>query len=207
MLGEASNTDFEASQINLQQGNLMPLGTTPSSNPTDNSRTTFESATAQQSQDHSGTDLYFSSAWGVQLEPFTSWQIDDDFDLDAFNSSLLSDYSEQAMWQTPQDVQTGSSTTVPVAEPHPLSASTMEEIQSLWITKADNHFWKNDGNVAYSGPPTRPSTPTPVQSSATPVNENYRNVLHMRMRPRWKEYPLPSTEFLVRRRPVDEYQI
>ena len=59
------------------------------------------------------------------------------------------------------------------------------------------HSWKNDGNHSYSVVPTRPMTYTTDSPTGNTVDERYREDLSLKLRPRWKEDPLPSTEFLV----------
>lgn len=144
-------------------------------------------------------------AWGSNQELFGACQISDDFDLDAFNASLsLPVFVDQSAWHMQPALQNGQSPSESNEETQMLTAPSMDEIQSLWITKMEENLCNNDANASYSVCPTRPMTPTTDRSSATTVDDSYRNDLSLRMRPRWKEHPLPSTEFLVYMHPENE---
>jgi hypothetical protein len=135
--------------------------------------------------------------WNMEVEShYPSWHIGDDFDLQAFNTSLLAPmFVDESAWRVSSPEGQGGMVATPRLGPHSPSATSMEVIQGLWITKADDNSRKNDG-LSYSVAPTRPITPT-TMPSANGVDDRYREDLSMRLRPRWKEDPLPSTEFLV----------
>ncbi len=135
--------------------------------------------------------------WNMDGEShYPSWHIGEDFDLQAFNTSLLAPmFVDESAWRVASPEGQGGMVATPRLGPHSPSATSMEVIQGLWITKADDNSRKNDG-LSYSVAPTRPITPT-TMSSANGVDDRYREDLSMRLRPRWKEDPLPSTEFLV----------
>lgn len=137
-------------------------------------------------------------SWNMEGEShYPSWHIGEDFDLQAFNTSLLAPmFVDESAWRVVSSPEgQGGMVTTPRLGTHSPSANSMEVIQGLWVTKADDNSRKNDG-LSYSVAPTRPITPT-TMSSANGVDDRYREDLSMRLRPRWKEDPLPSTEFLV----------
>jgi hypothetical protein len=150
----------------------------------------------QYSQNGQPSNFSFSphmGYWHIENEPFPSWYIGDDFDIEAFNMSLRSPIAmDQLACHAPSERHVGDMVT-PGMEPN---KDAMDEIQALWATKTDSS-WKNDGNSSYSVAPTRPMTPTTQSPLSNQVDERYRDDLLLRMRPRWKEDPLPSTEFLV----------
>jgi hypothetical protein len=135
--------------------------------------------------------------WNMEGEShYPSWHIGEDFDLQAFNSSLLAPmFVDESAWRVASPEGQGGMVATPRLGPHSPSVTSIEVIQGLWVTKADDNSRKNDG-LSYSVAPTRPITPT-TMSSANGVDDRYREDLSMRLRPRWKEDPLPSTEFLV----------
>jgi hypothetical protein len=135
--------------------------------------------------------------WNMEAEShYPSWHIGDDFNLQAFNNSLLAPmFVDESMWRAASPEGQGGLVAAPRAGPQSPSANSMEAIQGLWVTKADDTSRKND-SLSYSVTPTRPMTPTTI-SSANGVDDRYRDDLSQRLRPRWKEDPLPSTEFLV----------
>lgn len=155
----------------------------------------------QYSQDPQSNSFPFSSQidlWNLQNESFPSWHVGDDFDLEAFNMCLGSpSLVDQFPWHAEATAaEDGNHATTRIEAQGP-SAPSMEDIQGLWITKADNYSWKNDGNHWYSVALTRPITPTIDSPSGNTVDERYREDLSLKLRPRWKDDPLPSTEFLV----------
>jgi len=135
--------------------------------------------------------------WNMEVESYyPSWHISEDFDLQAFNTSLLAPtFVDESAWRVASPEGQGGMVATPRLGPHSPSSGSMEVIQNLWVTKADDNSRKNDG-LSYSVPPTRPISPT-TMSSTNGVDDRYRGDLSMRLRPRWKEDPLPSTEFLV----------
>lgn len=202
--GEVDHHSFEPLQMDTNLDHTIPLNTNNGIDMGNVQSVIQGQAVPQLSQNLSGVDFEFSppvmGSWGMHEEPFGSWQISDDFDLESFNASLLlPNVFEQTAWQAPPVIEKVGFPSVSVEERHSLSASDMDEIQNLWITKTVNNFWKNDGNASYSVGPSRPMTPTADHPSVTTVDDSYRNALSRRLRPRWKELALPSTEFLVRR--------
>jgi hypothetical protein len=135
--------------------------------------------------------------WNMEGEShYPSWHIGEDFDLQAFNTSLLAPmFVDESAWRVASPEGQGGMAATRRLGPHSPSATSMEVIQGLWITKADDNSRKNDG-LSSSVAPTRPISPT-TMSSANEVDDRYREDLSMRLRPRWKEDPLPSTKFLV----------
>jgi hypothetical protein len=135
--------------------------------------------------------------WNMEGEShYPSWHIGEDFDLQTFNTSLLAPiFVDESAWRVASPEGHDDMGATPRLGPHSPSATSMEVIQGLWVTKADDNSRKNDG-LSYSVAPTCPITPT-TMSSANGVDDRYREDLSMRLRPRWKEDPLPSTEFLV----------
>jgi hypothetical protein len=155
----------------------------------------------QQAAQVSQNDAYaFPSQpefWSMEVESqYPSWHIGEDFDLHAFNNSLLAPmFVDESAWRVSPEGQGGVAQT-PRGGPQSPSVNSMEIIQGLWITKADDNS-RNKDAVSYSVAPTRPITPTTMSSAGNGVDERYRDDLSMRLRPRWKEDPLPSTGFLV----------
>lgn len=135
--------------------------------------------------------------WSMEIESqYPSWHIGEDFDLHAFNNSLLAPmFVDESTWLVSPEGQ-GDVVQTARGGPQSPSANSIEMIQGLWITKADDNSRKKDA-VSYSVAPTRPITPTTLSSAGNGVDERYRDDLSLRLRPRWKEDPLPSTEFLV----------
>ena len=123
--------------------------------------------------------------WHSQNGYVPSWHIGDDFDIQAFNMSVrlptVVDQSERD-----PSIEIGSSST-----------TSIEDIQASWITKSDGFSWKDDINPSYSVAPTRPMTPVAESPARSVVDDRYRDDLSLRMRTRWKEDSLPTTEFLV----------
>jgi hypothetical protein len=201
--GDFEHHSFEQSQMDSTLDHAMSLNANRDIDLGYVQSVNQDQSISQLSQNPSGVEFEFSpqamGSWPMHQEPFGSWQISDDFDLEAFNASLLlPSILEQTAWQAPQVVDRDVVHTVSVAGSHSLNVSAMDEIQHLWITKTADNSWKNDGNASYSVGPSRPMTPTINRSSPTTVDDSYRNALSSRLRPRWKELPLPSTEFLVR---------
>ena len=200
--GDVDHHSFEPLQMDTNLDHAMSLNAN-NDIATGNMQSVIQGQSIPQlSQNLSGVDFEFSppvmGSWGMHEESLGSWQISDDFDLENFNASLfLPNILEQTAWPAPQAIEKLGSPNVSVEDPRSLTASDMEEIQNLWITKTVNNFWKNDGNASYSVGPSRPVTPTIDHPSVTTVDDSYRNALTRRLRTRWKELALPSTEFLV----------
>jgi hypothetical protein len=136
--------------------------------------------------------------WHIPNETLPSWHIGDDFNINEFNMSFsLPMIADQVASQASLSATQIDEHTAPRIEKGSLNTPSMEDIQGLWITNIENYSWKNDRNSSYSVAPTRPITPTAESPSGNTVDDRYRNELSLRMRPRWKEDPLPSTEFLV----------
>jgi hypothetical protein len=136
--------------------------------------------------------------WNLQNETFPSWHIGDDFDIEAFNASLLSPMAaDQSVWYGQTSTSQANELLTPQIGTRNSAAPSINDIQGLWVTKADSYSWKDANNASYSVAPTRPITPSTGSSSGNTVDERYRNDLSQRLRPRWKEDPLPPTEFLV----------
>ena len=134
---------------------------------------------------------------GSQYPP---WQVGDDFDRAAFNSSLFVPmYADETMWKSPPPTLWPVSN---VDNPEPvqnLSPSSLDVVKSLWVTTTSDATRKSD--ASYSLAPTRPASPdspdnTSPETDRT-VDERYRYDLSKRLSARWKEEPLPSTGFLV----------
>lgn len=135
--------------------------------------------------------------WAVETESFPSWHIGDDFDLNAFNTSLLSPVFFDQFPLHNHDSATQSQNIVePTTEIQNPSAPSIAVIQDLWVTKTDKNSRKGAG-ISYSVAATRPTTPARDFQPHKTVDDRYREDLSQRLRPRWKEDPLPSTEFLV----------
>jgi hypothetical protein len=163
----------------------------------------------QYSQDPQSNSFPFSpqiDLWNLQNESFPSWHVGDDFDLEAFNMYLRSpSLVDQFPWHAEATAaEDGNHATIRIEAQGP-SAPSMEDIQGLWITKADNYSWKNDGNHSYSVAPTQPITPITDSPSGNTVDERYWEDLSLKLRPHWKEDTLPSTEFLVSVSTLFEY--
>lgn len=152
---------------------------------------------SQNSQNGSFSFLAQPEFWNVESgSHYPSWHIGDDFDLQAFNTSLLAPmFVDESAWRVTLPEGQDGRVATPRLGQHTPSATSMEVIQGLWVTKADDNSRKNDG-LSYSVALTRPITPT-TMSSSNGVDERYREDLSPRLRPRWKEDPLPSIEFLV----------
>ncbi|CZR65093.1 uncharacterized protein PAC_14993 [Phialocephala subalpina] len=135
--------------------------------------------------------------WNLQNESFPSWHIGDDFDIEAFNMSLLSPMAaDQSVWHGQTSTSQENELLALQIETQNSAAPSMNDIQGLWVTKADYYSWKDADNASYSVAPTRPITPSTESPSGNTVDERYRNDLSQRLCPRWKEDPLPPTEFL-----------
>ncbi|KAH6700582.1 fungal-specific transcription factor domain-containing protein [Leptodontidium sp. MPI-SDFR-AT-0119] len=135
--------------------------------------------------------------WNLQNESFPSWHIGDDFDIEAFNASLLSPAAaDQSVWYGQTSTSQANGLLTPQIGTRNWAAPSMNDIQGLWVTKADYYSWKDANNASYSVAPTRPITPSTVSPSGNTVDERYRSELSQRLCPRWKEDPLPPTEFL-----------
>jgi hypothetical protein len=145
------------------------------------------------------TDLGLSpllDGWSHEIQPqYPSWQVRDDFDWEAFNLSLLVPMSvDETAWIVPPPSNQPASASRPEEVIQSPSPASMDVIMGLWVTRADDANRKADG-ISYSLAPTRPATPNNMSPGT--VDERYRDDLSNRLRPRWKEEPLPSTEFLV----------
>jgi hypothetical protein len=200
--GNANNHTSEALQIDPNLEHTAQANTDTRVDQSHSPSTTREPDISQHSEHPIGDDFPayppVIGSLGIQMEPFTSWHIGEDFDFEAFNMSLLSpSVMDQMAWQ---GVPATSDDTSPAAsneEHQSMSALVMNEVQSLWITKTDNNYWWNGENASYSVCPTVPMTPTTELPSGATVNDRYRNNLSRRLHPRWREVSLPSTEFLV----------
>lgn len=128
---------------------------------------------------------------------YPSWLIGDDFDIEAFNMALLAPmFVDQSGWQTAMPEMNSNIAATSRVRTQSQSVTSMDVIQGLWITKTDSNVRTDNGN-SYSVAPTRPMTPSMVSPGGTAVDDRYREDLSLKLRPRWKEDPLPSTGFLV----------
>lgn len=101
---------------------------------------------------------------------------------------------DETAWVVPPPANQPTPASRPAEVIQSPSPASLDVIMGLWVTKADESSRKVDG-ISYSLAPTRPATPNDMSPGT--VDERYRDDLSKRLRPRWKEEPLPSTKFLV----------
>ncbi|CZR63283.1 uncharacterized protein PAC_13180 [Phialocephala subalpina] len=136
----------------------------------------------------------------MQLGAFDSdyptWHIGEDFDLRAFNSSLLASIIPEGIsGHVPTECRLGLQTPASQTNPCSPNEKSLSMINELWFTKDCTPGCRTD-DILYSVAPTRPITPASSGNENSGLDDRYRDDLSLRLQPRWKEDPLPSTEFL-----------
>jgi hypothetical protein len=125
-----------------------------------------------------------------------SW---DDFNFDDLNSHLLGSFHPESVEisaQLPQSSQSSQDQPVEPVDLQRKSDTVLAAVESLWFTRleCDNSVAPNPDKAYLSGT----TTPGEEGRPGGCINDIYRQSLANRLRPKWSDDPLPSTEFLVR---------
>ena len=124
-----------------------------------------------------------------------SW---DDFNFNNLNSYLSGAFqpeSAEISAQLPQSSQSGQDQPVEPADLQRKSDTALIAVESLWFTRleCENSVAPNPDGAYLS----ETITPGEEDRPGGCINDIYRQSLANRLRPKWPDDPLPSTEFLV----------
>jgi hypothetical protein len=124
-----------------------------------------------------------------------SW---DDFDFNDLNSYLLGAFHPESVEisaQLPQSSQSGQNQPVEPVDLQRESDTVLTAVERLWFTRleCDNSVTPNADGAHLSGT----TTPGEEGRPGGCINDIYRQSLANRLRPKWSDDLLPSTEFLV----------